>query len=157
MSAVKNNSWNRSMLSQNFSESLKCYPYPQFIFLLCFCVIKAREPGEAGGQATLWAENMLGLNSHSQSPPSEWTRSQITTGSLTLCAPVTPYHSRRQPPDKLWTPNSQNFLPIFSQAPHEQQTHMVWALLSFAAPNGPWDVRASSPLRLHGPVFTLSF
>ena len=44
------------MLPQNFSESLKCYPYSQFIFLLCSCVIKARQPGEAGGQATFQAE-----------------------------------------------------------------------------------------------------
>lgn len=105
MSTVKNNSWSRSMLPQNFSEPLKCCPYSQFIFLLCSWVVKARGPGETGSQATLQHENMLGQNSHSWSLPiwlAEGSGCQWFTDTPWL---VSPHHSCSQPPGRLACPS----------------------------------------------------
>lgn len=105
MSTVKNNSWSRSMLPQNFSEPLKCCPYSQFIFLLCSWVVKARGPGETGSQATLQDENMLGQNSHSWSLPiwlAEGSGCQWFTDTPWL---VSPHHSCSQPPGRLACPS----------------------------------------------------
>lgn len=121
MSAVKNNSWNRSMLPQNFSESLKCYPCTQFIFLLCFYVIKARHPGETGGQAS---------REHARPEFSQWKPSHVTGwGGVsyhcftdTRWAPVTLSWGLE------WQPS------VLFPCPHEYQPPMLRTSFSFAAP-----------------------
>lgn len=145
MSAVKNNSWNRSMLPQNFAESLKCYPYTQFIFLLCPYVIKARHPGETGGQATLRQRTCWARILTVEAFPSDRMRGQVTTVSLTPHAPGTPYHGA-------WNANSP---PISSHAPQSTRLlcfefHLICAL------SGLCNAQASIRLHLHGPKCSLS-
>lgn len=147
MSAVKNNSWNRSMLPQNFAESLKCYPYTQFIFLLCPYVIKARHPGETGGQATLRQRTCWARILTVEAFPSDRMRGQVTTVSLTPHAPGTPYHGA-------WNANSP---PISSHAPKSTRL-LCFEFHSHLCPS--WSLQCSG-LDLPSPpwpkVFTLFF
>ena len=122
MSAVKNNSWNRSMLPQNFSESLKCYPCTQFIFLLCSYVIKARHPGETGGQA-----------GRERAGPefSQWKPSHVTGWGVRL--PLSHWHPVRPSDPVSWGRECQQSALLFP-CPHEYQAPTLWASFSFAAP-----------------------